>query len=509
MRRRLGHDIDPRISDLLATIERSVERLRQISEQVIAGAAEQDHTIVVTIVAGELGRPSDTPDIHFQEIPPPARPLPLGLPAADHQGPVLLIMTYDAVSEGLTQALATFGQPVIQAERTADGLDLAREGRPAAIVVDPHLDKQAGPAIGLLSLDPDTKDLPLLTLGQTPPQMELIERRSITVLDPQHSLAQQAMVIVQTLRDRQFQHSSTRHVLIVDDEPEIGTILALELREEGYTTTLVRQGADALRVVREHHFDLILLDLLLPDIDGFAVLGGLRAQPETQITPIILISAINSPADKVRGLQLGADDYITKPFSGPELLARVQATMRRSEREGGANPSTRLPGNTAIEREITRRIALGTPFAVCYCDLDNFKAYNDSYGFLKGDSVIQRTAQILLDVVREQGNSDDFVGHIGGDDFVIITSSAVVRAICSSVIMRFDTTTPLFYDRVARAQGYISGIDRQGQPTRFPLLSISIAVVSSEYRPFKHPGEVAQRSIDVKNAPNRLREVSI
>jgi PleD family two-component response regulator len=287
--------------------------------------------------------------------------------------------------------------------------------------------------------------------------------------------------------------------LIVDDEPDIAQLISNQFTDEGYLTTVLGSGTEVLRIVREQQFDLILLDLLLPDIDGFTVLGGLRVQPETQLTPIILLSAINSLADKVRGLQLGADDYITKPFSDVELNARVQAAMRRSEREGGANPSTRLPGNIAIERAISQRIAQNdSEFAVCYCDIDNFKAYNDTYGFLKGDAVIQRTAQILLDTVREYGNPDDFVGHIGGDDFVVITSLRRLDIVCNKIISGFDATAPLLYDREARTRGYISGVDRQGRPMAFPLVSISIIAVSSRLRPLSHPGEVAQRSVEPK-----------
>jgi GGDEF domain-containing protein len=178
--------------------------------------------------------------------------------------------------------------------------------------------------------------------------------------------------------------------------------------------------------------------------------------------------------------------------------------MRRSEREGGANPSTRLPGNLAIERAITQRIAQGQPFAICYGDLDNFKAYNDSYGFLKGDAVILRTAQLLMEAVRAHGNGDDFVGHIGGDDFVLITTPDRAVAICEAAIAQFDGTAPLFYGAQARADGFISGVDRQGRPTQFPLVSISFAVVSSAWRPFSHPGEVAQRSAEAKKRAKLL-----
>ncbi len=252
-------------------------------------------------------------------------------------------------------------------------------------------------------------------------------------------------------------------------------------------------------------FDLIILDLLLPDIDGLSVLGALRANPATATTPIMLLSARNSSSEKVHGLQLGADDYVTKPFSPAELLARVQATLRRHEREAGANPSTRLPGNIAIERAIRRRIESNTPFAVCYADLDNFKAYNDTYSFLKGDAVIQQTARILRAVVEIYGNPDDFVGHIGGDDFVVITTPERAEPISAHAIAQFDLLAPLFYNPETRRRGYIVADDRQGRRVRYPFVSLSIGIVSTERHPITHLAEVAQRAVDPKK---RAKEIT-
>ncbi|KPV52998.1 hypothetical protein SE17_12190, partial [Kouleothrix aurantiaca] len=228
------------------------------------------------------------------------------------------------------------------------------------------------------------------------------------------------------------------------------------------------------------------------------VLGALRARNATATTPILLLSARDSAPEKVRGLQLGADDYVTKPFSPAALQARVRATLRRFEREAGANPSTRLPGNTAIERTLRRRIELGIPFAVCYADIDNFKAYNDTYSFLKGDAVIHQTANVLLEAVTQQGNYDDFVGHIGGDDFVVITTPERAPAVASYAIHAFDLLSPLFYDAATRARGYIDAKDRQGRPMRFPFVSLSIGIVSTDRYPIQHVAEVAQRSVEPK-----------
>ncbi|NTV63346.1 MAG: response regulator [Oscillochloris sp.] len=491
---RRSKDDEQRAMMLLATIERSVERLRVVCNQILDHAELKGDRIQVDLPVALLGAPASPPPSMLAQPHVQSEALAGGMaphenhPASlSHEATQLLFLARpDLLPPLLVAALEARGHRLVWASHTGDGIDMARQMQPGLIMLDPSLDEQAPLAAQIFSEDPETKMIPLVLLS------DLIDTDGLN--------APWLLEQVDTNLDGQRNRRRTmQHILIVDDEPDIAYLIAAQFTSEGYLTTVVGSGTEVLRIVREQQFDLILLDLLLPDIDGFTVLGGLRAQPETQLTPIILLSAINSSADKVRGLQLGADDYITKPFSDVELNARVQAAMRRSEREGGANPSTRLPGNIAIERAISRRIDQhDTGFAVCYCDLDNFKAYNDTYGFLKGDAVIQRTAQILLDTVREYGNPDDFVGHIGGDDFVVITSLDRLDTVCNRVIERFDATAPLLYDREARTRGYISGHDRQGRPTTFPLVSISIIAVSSRFRPPSHPGEVAQRSVEPK-----------
>jgi DNA-binding response OmpR family regulator len=401
----------------------------------------------------------------------------------------------ESAATAVGELLRARGHQVSFAAQSERGVDLARTVRPTLVLLDPALDERGELARHVLEEDPDTKGMQLAVMALEPSPTAGQQALSLA---PNLAPEQAAEMLEHVLAGGARKQAQRPHILIVDDEPEIAGLMALQFTDEGYQITTVQSGTELLRIVRERQFGLILLDLMLPDISGFTALGGLRAQPETQLTPIILVSAIDSPAEKVRGLQLGADDYITKPFSAAELSARVQAALRRSEREGGANPSTRLPGNVAIERAITQRIAERQPFAVCYGDLDHFKAYNDSYGFLKGDAVIQRTAQILLDAVRAEGNPDDFVGHIGGDDFVVLTTPDRAGPICTAASAQFDETAPLFYDAETRAAGFISGVDRLGRPTAFPLVSITFAVVSSARQPFTHPGEVAQRAAEAK-----------
>ncbi|GAB4447323.1 MAG: response regulator [Chloroflexi bacterium OHK40] len=500
LQRRLQGHPDPHLPALIAALERSSERLRVACDLILRGATLRQDRITIELALSDLAA-NDAP------AGQPDAPMGLGsvlryTEAGPHDGDrrggglTLVIAGAGSPAEAIGETLLARGHHVVRARSSAEGLDRARELQPALVLIDLATDAQSDSALHILAEDPDTKGILRAILGVAGDPGSSTGR--VLTIDPRAPATEAAMMIEQALAPGAAGSGKRPHILIVDDEHDIASLLALQFLSEGYQTSTVYSGSEALRIVREHPFDLILLDVLLPDIDGFAVLGGLRAQREAQLTPIILVSAIDSAAEKVRGLQLGADDYITKPFSAAELSASVLAAMRRSEREGGANPSTRLPGNNAIERAISQRITRGEPFAVCYADIDNFKAYNDSYGFLKGDAVIQRTAQILLDSVRIHGNADDFVGHIGGDDFVVITTPDRVAPICEAATARFDATAPLFYGAEARAQGFISAEDRQGRPAIFPLVSISISVVSSAHRTFQHPGEVAQRAAEAK-----------
>ena len=158
------------------------------------------------------------------------------------------------------------------------------------------------------------------------------------------------------------------------------------------------------------------------------------------------------------------------------------------------SPLTRLPGGIAIENVTNRRIAAATPLAFCLMDIDNFKAYNDHYGYAKGNDVIQATAGMIGEAVAKYGNQDDFIGHIGGDDFVLITTPDLYPRICQAVIDAFDKTIPDFYDEQDRQRGHIVGENRQGQEVKFPLATLSIAVVTNVKRKFNNHiqyGEVA------------------
>ncbi len=286
-----------------------------------------------------------------------------------------------------------------------------------------------------------------------------------------------------------------KKILVIDDDDVARTLLTglLEATEH-YTVLTGENGADGIHQAITESPDVILLDIMMPKIDGFEVCRILRADIATRYIPIVMLSAKSGVDVRIEGLSMGADDYIIKPFNHAELIARLDALLRRNEISLDANPLTRLPGNISIEREIIKRMAESRPFAVGYADLDNFKAFNDRYGFLKGDQIIFDTGHII----RQAVDRHDFVGHIGGDDFVFIAPPEKIDAICHHIIHAFDDRIPAYYDDASRRQGYIESLSRNGDSTRFNLMTISIAVVTNQDRAFTHFAEISEIGAELK-----------
>ena len=225
--------------------------------------------------------------------------------------------------------------------------------------------------------------------------------------------------------------------------------------------------------------------------------------PRTANTNIIMLTAKALSSDKVLGLTSGADDYIIKPFDPIELLARVKTTLRRAKDMKALSPLTGLPGNIRIQEEIQRKVDDETPFAVLYNDLDNFKAYNDHYGFARGDRVIVAAARILQEVVEDLARGDHFVGHVGGDDFVVVVPPEAAEQSAAAICQRFDREVRHFYDREDLERGWVEVEDRQGVLQRFGLVAISIGVASSARRKFTHYGEAVDVATEMKQYAKR------
>ncbi len=191
---------------------------------------------------------------------------------------------------------------------------------------------------------------------------------------------------------------------------------------------------------------------------------------------------------------LSASDGLDREIQ--EMMLKIKDSQQRYL---DASPLTRLPGNLAIEQVLKDKMNRGERFALCYIDLDDFKAYNDKYGYAKGSDLIKMTGEVVYRAKDEHADKQDFVGHIGGDDFVLITSPDKVEKVCQTIISDFDRSIPQFYHPEDREKGYIEGVDRYGVLRRFSLMSISIAVVSDVKRSFKSPVEIAKVATEIKD----------
>lgn len=297
-------------------------------------------------------------------------------------------------------------------------------------------------------------------------------------------------------------------LLVVDDDPFIARLLEIELRAAGYEVRTAHNGEAALELARERCPELVLADVMMPTMDGFELTRRLRQDSRTARVSVIMLTARGLSADKLEGFSVGADDYIVKPFDTPELLARIRGVLRRAREMRAQSPLTGLPGNVRIADEIERRCVAQAQFAILYADLDHFKAYNDHYGFMRGDQVIQFAARLLQDVALETAGPGTFVGHVGGDDFVIVCDAVQASDIAERVIERFDAEVRGLYDPEDVERGSIEVVNRRGESQEFPIITVSIGVATTERRSFGHFAEAVSVATEMKSFTKRMHEGS-
>ena len=291
---------------------------------------------------------------------------------------------------------------------------------------------------------------------------------------------------------------STPRILITEDEPNLREVLRLQLEHAGYQVLEACDGLQALDVAQREIPDLVLLDVMMPELDGYETCRRLRGQFATRNIPIIMLTAKSRYDDKVQGLEGGANDYVTKPWHAHELMLRVRNVLDWSQQQRSVSPLTGLPGNASIGDELAHRLDSGRPFALLQLDIDHFKAFNDHYGYSRGDVAIRRLAQVLLDAAQRFGGDTSFVGHIGGDDFIVVTGPEFAEDLGEEVLVEFDRQVLALYDTADRERGYIEVRNRQHQIERFPLMSVTIAMVSTERMPVSHAAQLLDIAQELK-----------
>jgi diguanylate cyclase (GGDEF)-like protein len=287
-------------------------------------------------------------------------------------------------------------------------------------------------------------------------------------------------------------------VLVVDDDFDIARYVELNLSLEGFTVHVAHDGQEAVAKAQNLRPDAVLLDVMMPGLDGYEVARRLRSNARTNHCAIIMLTAKSLSADTVLGLTAGADDYISKPFDPPELVARVRAALRRARQLRDVSPLTGLPGNSEITRQVERLVAERQPFALIHADLDHFKAYNDRYGFLRGDQAIKATAEVLESVLSRCEDDTCFLGHVGGDDFVLLASPESAESVAAQVIAAFDAMAPSLYDPEDAARGWIEIEDRRNNRRTVEIMTISLGIATTVHRPLLTVAEASAIATEMK-----------
>ena len=286
-------------------------------------------------------------------------------------------------------------------------------------------------------------------------------------------------------------------LLVVEDDIDIGNMLTIYFGGMDFEVDVAVRGSDALEKTKQSLPHLIVLDIMLPDIDGFEVCRNLRTNLRTSHIPVIFLTQKDERSDKLQGLEQGADDYITKPFDIEELKLRVQGAIRRSERESLTDPRSGRPAGRLIEDQL-RRIIREKGWAYLDAKINHFEPFKDVYGFVAGDDVIRFTSMLIGEVVDELGSPSDFIGHAGGDNFVIITSFEKAAAIRDRIKERFATEVQAHYNFMDRQQGHILAPATDGSSIKVPFMTMSAGFVSPSTHSFADIREITELAAEAR-----------
>ena len=286
-------------------------------------------------------------------------------------------------------------------------------------------------------------------------------------------------------------------LLVVEDDSDIANMLKIYFSGMDYEVDVASRGGLALEKTRSVLPHLIVLDIMLPDIDGYEVCRSLRTNTRTSHIPVIFLTQRDERSDKLQGLELGADDYITKPFDIEELKLRVQGAIRRSERESLTDPRSGLPAGRLIEEQLRKIIRLDD-WALIDMRINHFEPFRDVYGFVAGDDVLRFTAMLINEVVDELGTNTDFIGHAGGDNFIIITKAESVNTVRERVKNRFAQEVQTHYNFMDRQQGFMMMPKTDGAAVQVPFMTLAMGHVSSKEQSFADIREITELAAEAR-----------
>jgi len=282
------------------------------------------------------------------------------------------------------------------------------------------------------------------------------------------------------------------HILVVEDQVSTAEMLTSYFRAQGYEVTSVGWGNDALAFIEKTIPDLVVLDIRLPDIDGYEVCRRLRAHRRTEHIPVIFLTERRERGDRLAGLQLGAVDYVTKPFDVQELRLRVRNVLRRSNLEQLSHPITGLPAASLADERLCELLT-SSDWAVLSVGLQGLRGFAESYGFVARDDVVRAVALMLGHVVNESHDSDAFVGHLDDTNFFVVIAPDRVKQVRQALTVRLNEAMAFFYPRADWEAG------RTDSDAKLPRLDVAIGVLRSPVRSFGNLDDLKRAIIRAQN----------
>jgi DNA-binding response OmpR family regulator len=289
---------------------------------------------------------------------------------------------------------------------------------------------------------------------------------------------------------------SKGRILVVEDDFDISNMLRIYFSAQGYEVQVAPRGGDALSMTRKQLPTLIMLDIMLPDMNGYDVCRELRTTTRTSHIPIIFLTQKDERSDKIRGLELGADDYVIKPFDIEELRLRVQNAIGRVSQQSQIDPKSNLPTGRLIEDQLRSLMHAEGHWTYIDLKIDHFDTFTDVYGFVAGDEVIRFTALLIGEVIDEVGTADDFAGHPGRDNFIVITHAADGNRVKNRLVERFNEEVKQHYSFIDRERGYILVPDPIYGERQVPLMTLAAGAVSTRTHQFSDIREITELAAD-------------
>ncbi len=290
--------------------------------------------------------------------------------------------------------------------------------------------------------------------------------------------------------------SSSGRILVVEDDADIANMLQIYFSGQGYHVEVASRGSDALTKCKQHLPDLVVLDIMLPDMDGYAVCRQLRTTTRTKHIPIIFLTQKDERSDRIQGLELGADDYITKPFDIEELKLRVRRAITTYKHTNMTDPRTGLPSGKLIEEELLSLMKQGGDWSLALIGLDHMQPFADTYGFVAADEVLRFTAMLINNAIEEYGTMNDFIGHSGSETFVIISRAPSMSRLVDGLRERFNEEIRAHYNFMDAEQGGIQLANGQTAS----LMRMSIGVISSQNHLFSDIREITELAAELRRA---------